>query len=128
MGDEDAQWAWMEASGEAAYGPFDSIDEAVANAREQTDSKSVVVGKITLVRPGDWARDSIDADFILEQMDEQASDEFVYDDPIFVIDESKGTPQEAQIALEAAMESWAEQWVAAQCMWYLAGGTETVIR
>jgi len=126
-GEEDMshEWAWMEASGEAAYGPFATREEAVEDARKSTESESVVIGKTTKVVPRDWAPGALDVDDILERMDEHAADVFSYDDSVFVL--SGGTQEEAEKALGAMMADWAEEWLDSQCGWYLSGGDETVI-
>jgi len=116
----EKEWGWSHVGDEIAYGPFESRDAAVANARGQlADAKSlpatIVLGRCCHADPADY----LNVDDLVERMDQQAYDnEFNFtDDPIF-------SPREGA---QAALVVWAREWLNTEAVWHLEGAAELTL-
>jgi len=111
---KNAKWGWMVPDAEYVHGPFDTRDAAIEDARRELDnppgeSTKIVLGHCRFANPVEAVKVVADLDAVLERMDEYARDNDFgfYDDNVFEpVDESG-----AVIALRAALEDWARQWV-----------------
>jgi len=105
------EWAWR-FDGGTAHGPFDSRDEALADAYHHIDGdrRTVLLGQVRDLRPEDHVVGAVDMESILEAMDERV--ELDYDDAIF---EANGP--DARVALEAVLRTWAQKYVTTNVGW-----------
>jgi len=108
------KWGWMWDGDEDAHGPFDSREEALADANAKlvdigdAFSATVMLGHCRYADPVDSI--DMEVDHVLDMMDQRAGENDFgwYDDEIF---EAKGTKVDAQKALTACLEGWAREWV-----------------
>ena len=103
-----ATWAWAQNRDAEAWLGFDSRAKAEAHGRH-------AYGSLGFVAPCRWPDPAtiavwvLDADELLERMNEYAAEEFWAEDPLFKLrDKAK-----AEHALARAIEAWAKRYVRA---------------
>jgi len=112
---EDRKWTWTY-NEEECYGPFDTRDDALADALGRSEDEGfrhIGIGRCSMFDPLGYAPDATD---LLEAIEERAFDnEFsFYEDQILSI---KGDRGKACAALKAALSVWMDKWVNVETVW-----------
>lgn len=117
-------WCWRIPESELAHGPFSSREQALEDARRESDAVKVLVGHPEYLRPADWIPS--DMDELLERMDMFAYDNgFPGDDQLFEVpDEDQ---KEAQADLDRTLAAWASKWVRPTGQWQTSEEEEQLL-
>jgi hypothetical protein len=114
---DPVQWCWREKNAEIAHGPLSSREDAIEEARAESESRTVMIGNVVWPDPVEVAGETADVDYLLEQMEEYAYDNGLsHDDSIF--DLKASNCKEAQEGLKKHLRAWAEEFVAAPTYWH----------
>lgn len=113
------EWAWTKLDRDWVHGPFNTREEAIADAKScygPSERVMIAVGHVRYPDPSDYVMDSIYDH--LESMDDAAiNDEFSFcEDPPFDIPAKD--LKDAQTDLTERLKAWASRWVDGQC-WVL---------
>jgi tryptophan 2,3-dioxygenase len=130
MTTEKEQWCWREVNGEMAAGPFQSREEAIEEAKGSSDSRVVLIGHCVYPDPAHIAKQVIDVDFLLEQMEEyHYENEYPVDDQVFDLysKEEHGRALNAQEALQVAVKGWATLYIKPPTYWHTSEQEEEVV-
>ncbi len=118
---DDRKWGWQAVGMDHAEGPFDTLGDALANARAETSHGTAVrVGRVEYPDAAKYCK--VDIDDLLEHAEELANDDDWWsdDDAIFAV---SGSPTTAQDELNDALATWAARWVKAR-VWTLRDAGE----
>ena len=104
------KWGWSEVGAERCHGPFETREDAIADARFGLDppSKRITLGRCRFLDPMTYLPD---LDEFLERLEERASDD---DFNIFdgeEIWEVNGSKLDAEAALQTALQEWAAKYL-----------------
>jgi hypothetical protein len=102
-------WAWEDPKDSECNGPFNSREEAIQDAKINSENSEVLIGHVKYPKPSDFI--SIDMDSMLEDMDMMAADNCYYstDGPIFEVNS-----EEAKNELDQLLKDWADKWIEPQ--------------
>jgi hypothetical protein len=111
------QWCWREPNSEIAHGPLASREDAIDDAKMESESRTVMIGNCVWPDAVTIAGETADVDFLLEQMEEYACDNGLgTDDSIF--DLKAENSKEAQEGLKNHLRAWAAEFLATPSYWH----------
>lgn len=105
-------FCWRIEGSEHAYGPHDSIEKVLAEARHDCDDEepvTIIISPVVWIEPQNF----VDADDIIERMREAFDDRYSYDDDPFelIAGDDHGATAKRELA------EWAAKHVNADCKW-----------
>lgn len=106
----EPRWGWMWEHADFAEGPFDSREEAIADARASMEAEQtidrVILGHVVCADPTAYLDDNLESH--LERMDEAAREDTEFSEADGEIFEAR---EGAAEALTAALKAWALEYL-----------------
>lgn len=118
-----SKWGWSWRHDRCAHGPFDTWEQALADAAvhvrraELGEPVRVEVGNVGPMLAADWVSCGVELTGLLDVMNDNAASESGVDEPGF--DVPVGRRAEAEEALLKLLREWAEKYIESSGAWML---------